>query len=39
MSFENLVTIVFGVILGNVIYAIFEIKRSLKNIEKKICEN
>jgi hypothetical protein len=39
MSFETFVVIVFGVILGNVAQAIFAIKRSLKNIEKKICEN
>lgn len=38
MSFETFVAIILGVILGNVIHAIFAIKRSLKNIEKKICE-
>lgn len=38
MNFESFVAIILGVILGNVIHAIFAIKRSLKNIEKKICE-
>lgn len=38
MSFETFVAIILGVILGNVIHSIFAIKRSLKNIEKKICE-
>lgn len=38
MSFETFVAIVFGVILGNVVHAIFAMNRSLKNIEKKICE-
>jgi len=38
MSFETFVAIIIGVIFGNVIYTIFEIKKSLKNIEKKICE-
>lgn len=39
MSLETFIAIVVGVILGNVIQAIFAIKRSLKNIENKICEN
>lgn len=39
MSFETFIAIILGVIIGRAIHAIFVIKRSLKNIEKKICEN
>lgn len=39
MSFETFIAIIVGVTIGKAINAIFAIKRSLKNIEKKICEN
>lgn len=38
MNFEMFITIFIGVIAAKVVHSIFEINKSVKNIEKKICE-
>lgn len=39
MNFERFICILLGVIAAKLIHSIFEINKSVKNIEKKICEN
>ena len=39
MSFERFICILLGVIIAKLVHSIFEINKSVKKIEKKICEN